>query len=217
MSREGRKSLRQTWIYGLGFGLIAAFLLLNGGIALTDKDMQPLGGVYSGNIFYLLFLFAFLFLPLNLANFPKIIRLAREQRWILPAGLGVFLVYLLTFQSTHPYNQTIPEYFIRNQLLMTVTGSLGLKSAFFLPAAWALLSIGVTKLRAKNYYWLYPFTIFSLLPLWLIEPRYAFVPLGFFLLFKEEQPAVVEGLTVGLYVIVSLLLLPPLRGELFFI
>jgi hypothetical protein len=136
---------------------------------------------------------------------------------VLPTGILTYLVYLLTFRSTHPYNQTQPAYFLRNQLLMTVTHSLALKTAFFIPVAWSMLSLGVTKLRQKNYYLLYPFTVLSLLPIWLIEPRYCFVPLSFFLLFKEEQSPLVEGLTIALYIVVCILLLSPLRSELFFI
>lgn len=211
------RSLRQTWFYWLGFGLFIVFVVMNEGVALTDQGMQPLENVHTGNVFYLLFLFAYLFLPLNLANIPKFIGLMGEKRWVVPAGLGAYLIYLLTFQSTHPYNHSHPDYFLRNQLLINVTDTVGLKSAFFLPVAWSLLSLGVTRLREKGFYWLYPFTLLSLLPIWLIEPRYAFVPLSLFLLFKEEGSPLVEGVTLAFYVITSILLLPPLRGELFFI
>jgi alpha-1,2-glucosyltransferase len=215
--RAFAKSLKQTWFYLFGFGVFGAYLFLNRGIALTDKGMQPLGGLYSGNIFYLLFLWAFLFLPLNLANIPKMIRLLKDWRWVLPTGFVTYMVYLLTFQSTHPYNQTHPSYFLRNQLLMTVTHSPTLKNAFFIPVAWSMLSIGVTRLRQKNYYSLYPFTVLSLLPIWLIEPRYCFVPISLFLLFKEEHSYLVEGLTIAMYIVVCIMLLSPLRSELFFI
>ena len=211
------RSLRQTWFYWLGFGLFIVFVVMNEGVALTDQGMQPLRNVHTGNVFYLLFLFAYLFLPLNLANIPKFIGLIGEKRWVVPAGLGAYLIYLLTFQSTHPYNHSHPDYFLRNQLLINVTDTVSLKSAFFLPVAWSLLSLRVTRLREKGFYWLYPFTVLSFLPIWLIEPRYAFVPLSLFLLFKEEGSSKVEGVTLALYVITSILLLPPLRGELFFI
>lgn len=211
------RSLRKTWFYWLGFGLFIVFVFMNEGVALTDQGMQPLENVHTGNIIYLLFLFVFLFLPLNLANIPKIMSLIRKQRWVAPAGLGFFLIYISTFQSTHPYNHSHPDYFLRNQLLINITDTLALKSVFFLPVAWSLLSLGVTRLREKSFYWLYPFTVLSLLPIWLIEPRYAFVPLSLFLLFKEEGSSLVKGMTLGIYFITSILLLPPLRSELFFI
>lgn len=211
------RSFRQTWFYWLGFGVFTVFVVMNEGVALTDQGMQPLENVHTGNIIYLLFLFAFLFLPLNLANIPKFIQLLREKRWVATAGLGAYLIYLLTFQSTHPYNHSHPDYFLRNQLLINLTDTVSLKSAFFLPVAWSLLSLGVTRLREKGFYWLYPFTLLSLLPIWLIEPRYAFVPLSLFLLFKEKDSSRVEWVALALYVIASILLLPPLRSEVFFI
>jgi alpha-1,2-glucosyltransferase len=211
------RSIRQTWVYWLGFGLFIVFVVTNEGVALTDQGMQPLENLHTGNVFYLLFLFAFLFLPLNLANIPKFLRLIVDKRWVVPAGLGAFLIYLLTFQSTHPYNHSHPDYFLRNQLLINITDAVSLKSAFFLPVAWSLLSLGVTRLQQKRFYWLYPFTLLSLLPIWLIEPRYAFVPLSLFLLFREEGSSLVERTTLAIYVITSIVLLPPLRSEMFFI
>jgi hypothetical protein len=216
--REFPKSLKMTWSYLAGFAVFVVFLVLNGGVALTVKAVQPLGGLYSGNIAYLLFLWTFLFLPLNLANIPKIIRLVTTRwRWILPTGFVAYLVYLLTFHSTNPFNLGRLNYYPRNRLLMAVTHSLALKSAFFIPVAWSALSISVTRLRQKNYYLLYPFIVLSLIPIWLIEPRYSFVPLAFFLLFKEEQSSLVEGLTIALYIVVCIALLPPIKSQLFFL
>lgn len=210
-------SLRKTWIYWLGSGLFLAFVVVNGGIALTNKEVQPLFRFELGNVYFLLFLFAFLFLPLNLANLSRIIGLLRTRGWALPALLGVYLIFLLTFESTHPYNQTFPDYYIRNQLLMTVTSGLIWKSAFFLPVAFALLSLAVTRLRELRFYWLYPFTALSLVPFWLIEPRYAFVPLSLFILFKEERSAWIEGTTLVFYVILSVMLVYLTRYEIMFI
>jgi alpha-1,2-glucosyltransferase len=211
------RSLRRTWVYLLGFALFLVFLIWNGGIALTNKGVQPLFKFIPGNLYFLLFLFAFLFLPLNLANLPAILRLVRKRKWVLLLLLLVFFIYLLTFTNTHPYNQSFPDYYLRNELLIWATSGLLPKTLFFLPVAISLLSLAVVRLRQKRFYWLYPFTVISLLPFWLIEPRYAFVPLSLFLLFKEEPAAWVDWLTVVLYLLLSLLLLYLMRAELFFI
>jgi hypothetical protein len=188
---------------------------------ITDVTIAPLGVCCPWQVSILetsfIFYSYFLFLPLNLANIPAIIRLIRGWRWMIPIGLAIFVIYLLTFQSTHPYNQTQPTYFLRNQLLIVVTQTPALYGAIFIPIAWSLLSLGVTRLRQKNYFLLYLFTVLSLLPFWLIEPRYCFVPLGLFLLFKEERSFLVEGLTIAFYVIVCILLVVPIHNELFFI
>jgi alpha-1,2-glucosyltransferase len=211
------RSLRKTWAFWLGFGLFLIFFIVNGGVAITNKSMQPSFRFESGNIFFLLFLFFFLFLPLNIANFPRIVTLIKKRPWVIAALLLVFLFYLLSFRSDHPYNQARPDYYLRNQLLMTVTSGLGLKSLFFLPVAYGLLSLGVTRLRQKPFYWLYPFTVLSLVPFWLIEPRYYFVPFSLFILFKEERSPLVEALTLFLYIPASILLVYLMRAEIMFI
>jgi len=215
--RSFPRSLRQTWIYWLGFGLFLAFLFVNKGIAISDKAVQPLFKFQTGNVFFLLFTFFWLFLPMNIANFPRILRFVRDQNWIVLEIMLIYLVYMFTFSSTHPYNQAFPDYYIRNKLLIAVTNEPGLKSLFFLPIAYALLSLCVTALQEKRFYWLYLFTLLSLVPFWLIEPRYYFVPLSLFILFKNERSSWVEWITVGVFIALSVVLLYYMRSETIFI
>ena len=204
--RDFLKSWRKTWIYWVGFGLFLAFLILNKGIALTDKAAQPLFVFQTGNIFFLLFLFFLLFIPMNIANFPRIVRFVRDHKWTWLGMFVIFLVYFFTFSSTHPYNEIDLNYYIRNKLLVAVTTNRGLEIAFFLPIAYALFSLCVTTLHEKRFYWLYPFTVISLIPFWLIEPRYSFVPLALFILFKKDRSPWVEWITIGMYLVLSAVL-----------
>jgi alpha-1,2-glucosyltransferase len=216
--RSFPKSLRQTWVYWVGFGLFLIFLIANQGIAITDKSVQPSFQFQTGNVFFLLFLFFFLFLPLNIANFPTIVQFIRQHIWLFLAIIaGVGLLYFLTFENTHPYNQVYPNYYLRNKLLMHVTASLVLKSLFFLPVVYGLLSLAVTTLTEKRFYWLYPFAVLSLVPFWLIEPRYFFVPLSLFILFKTERARWVEWLTIGIYMLLSVIFLFFTHNREFFI
>lgn len=211
------KSLRNTWIYWLGFGIFGVFIILNRGIAITAKELQPMFRFESGNVFLLLFLFFYLFLPLNIANIPAIVHIISKRRWIVLLVILTFLVYLFTFRSTHIYNQIDIDYFLRNKLLQTVTSSLIWKTIFFVPILFSILSLAVTTLRRNSYYLLYLFTILSLIPFWLIEPRYSFIPLSLFLLFKQEKSLVVEWLTIAMYIFIGILMLPAIRNGLFFI
>jgi len=201
------KSWRKTWIYWVGFIAFLAFLVLNKGIALTDKAAQPTGVLQTGNVFFLLFLFFLLFIPMNIANFPRIVRFVRDHKGTWLGIIVVFLVYFLTFSSTHHYNEIDLNYYLRNKLLAAVTTNRGLEIAFFLPIAYALFSLCVTTLHEKRFYWLYPFTVLSLIPFWLIEPRYSFVPLALFILFKKERSPWVEWITIGMYLVLSAVLL----------
>ena len=215
--RNFPRSLRQTWIYWLGFGLFIIFLLMNKGIAISDRSVQPLFKFEPGNIYFLLFLFFWLLLPMNIANFPRILRLVRERRWIILEIMLFYLVFMFTFYNTHPLNQYYPDYYLRNKLLILVTNEPVLKSLFFIPIAYALLSLCVTALHEKRFYLLYPFTLISLVPFWLIEPRYYFVPLSLFILFKKEHSPWVEWLTVGFFIALSAVILYYMRIETFFI
>ena len=89
---------------------------------------------------------------------------------MLAALLLLFGVFLLTYHNTHPYNNVRPGYYVRNALLMAADQRFAWKLAFFIPAAVSLLSLAVTRLEQKSFYWLYPFTILSLVPFWLVEP-----------------------------------------------
>jgi alpha-1,2-glucosyltransferase len=215
--RSFPKSLRQTWIFWVGFSLFFIFLVVNQGIALTVKSYQPMFMFQTGNVFFLLFLFFFLFLPMNIANFPSIVQFAQRHKWTIAGIAGLYLFYMFTFQSIHPANQIRLDLFLRNVLLMRVTSSPVLKSLFFLPVAYSLFSLAVTDLQAKLYYWLYPFTLLSLIPFSLIEPRYSFVPLSLFILVKKEHSRQVEWITVGMYGILSAVILYFTRKNIFFI
>jgi alpha-1,2-glucosyltransferase len=215
--RQFIPSLRQTWVFWLGFGLFLAFLIWNGGIAIGDRLAQPMNRLEIGNISFLLFAFALLLLPLNLANLPGIGRLEVTRRWVLPVILVICLVLFLAYHNTHPFNNVYPDYYLRNGFLMRLVTDLPLRAAFFGLAAFSLLSLGATSLVEKRFYWLYPFTLLSLLPIWLIEPRYYFVPLSLFLLFRVERRGWVEWLQVAYGAALSLVLLYYIRSSTIFI
>ena len=61
------------------------------------------------------------------------------------------------------------------------------QGVFLALAIWCILSLMVTRLRQPFHYWIYPFTIVFLLPLWLIEQRYTFIPFALWILFRREE------------------------------
>jgi alpha-1,2-glucosyltransferase len=213
---ELARFLRKTWVFWIGFALFAVFLVLNKGIAIGDKTTQPLFKLEAGNIYFLLFLFLPLFLPFFLANSARIGRLVWRRKWMLAALLLLFGVFLLTYHNTHPYNNVRPDYYVRNALLMKADQSFIWKLALFIPVALSLLSLGVTRLEQKSFYWLYPFALLSLLPFWLVEPRYYFVPYSLFILMQERRQGRLEWLAAGYNLVLALLLLYlTRRGALF--
>jgi alpha-1,2-glucosyltransferase len=205
--RQAGKSLARLPAFYLGFVLFAVFLVWNGGIAIGDTEMHPAFTLHFGNIYFILFLFSLVFLPLSINNLPRVAHLLRSRLWLLGVILLAYGFYLLTFKNDHIYNQINTEYFLRNIVLVQATSSLAWKSLFFLPVVYGGLSLAVTPLHSPRHYLLYPFTLLYLLPSWLVEPRYTLLPFCLFILYKMEMPEWLEYLTLGLWMLASYVLL----------
>jgi alpha-1,2-glucosyltransferase len=165
----------------------------------------------------MLLLFFFLFLPLNIQRFPEIVSYLKRHKlsWILIPAL--YAIYLLTFQPTHPYNQVGYVFFLRNRLLLFMNSTILWKSIFFIPMIYSVFALMVTKLKNRQYYWIYPASIVSLIPSWLIEQRYYLIPFSLFLLMREEGTPTTETLQVALYMPAAIYLLYGITAGNFFL
>lgn len=188
-------------VYYLGFFLFAIFAKLNGGIAIGDKGSHPFPSFHLGNVYFLLFLLGILFLPMHLLNLKKIFRYLRTNRFAPTIVVSFFVIGMMTFVNTHGYNQGLDSVFLRNRILSYFTLTPLLKTLFFVPTTLALLSLLVTRFSKPIHYLLYPMTVLYLLPSWLIEQRYYFVPIVFFLLLRRDQSVLAER-TQAIYSIV---------------
>ncbi len=206
---------RTLWIGGLGF---MVFAYINGGIAIGDKYMHPPAGFHLGNVYFCLFLHFFLFLPLHLSNTRKILLSAKSRPSTLTVLPLLFLLYWFTFNVDHPYNYgALTTHFLRNKILLFFTSDLSLRALFFIPVSFTVMSLMVTRLRRPSFYLLYPFTVLSLVPCWLIEQRYYMLPFSLFILFKEETSLRDELITLAYYVAGSLLLFNGIAKQTFFL
>ena len=197
--------LKKTWVFV--FGLVAAlcFFIYNRGFSLGDRAMHE-SGFYLGNIFFILFLFFFLFLPMNIGNFWKIKHFVKKNKWIWFVVLGIFFIYMKFFVVNHPYNLKAQDYFLRNLLLHKfMIGNL-IKTILFFPIAYSILSLCIIRLKRKEFYLFYLFAILSLIPMGLIEQRYYLIPFSLFILFKEGDKSWIEMVTICFYVILSVVL-----------
>ncbi len=182
-----KRHLPRCWVFLLGFAALVVFIVLNHGLTLGElKDFHPPGAISLGNTWFALLLGWLLLLPLHLANMGRIAGLFSRQGVItVPIGLGLILAgYLLTFHNDHPSNLKYPD-FLHNQLLVLVFTNIWTKTAFFLPIAWTLLSLPVTPLHGGTGCLLYPFWVLSMLPVVMIEQRYALPGFVLFLLLRK--------------------------------
>ena len=212
-------SLRQLARLGMSFGIAAAlfllFVLVNGGVAVGDRDAHPDMELHTENLLFMLVCFFLLFLPLIISKLPQIARLPPA----LLTGVALSSVLLLfgTFRVDHPYNVTTQETFVRNVILQAMTSSTLARVATSLAIALAALSLFVIRLRQPIHYLIYPFAALSVMPVWLIEQRYYFPAFALFMLFRESASPGVEGAMVVVNGLVAIYLFEGVVRGLFFL
>lgn len=176
-------ALKKTFLFVTPLIAFAIFVFLNGGVAMGNKDLHQASGLYPTQVFFCLLVFWLALLPMHINNLGSIFALLKARPWLilLLAALGV--AYYLSFDVSHPYNFP-SDYFVRNWVLYKLKDHQYWRLIAFIPMAWTLLSLIVTSLEKRSYYWLYPITLASLLPVHLIEQRYYIIPLVLLMLFR---------------------------------
>ncbi|WP_250461791.1 Dol-P-Glc:Glc(2)Man(9)GlcNAc(2)-PP-Dol alpha-1,2-glucosyltransferase [Microbulbifer litoralis] len=208
--------LRRSWLFAVFCALFSAFIYLNGGVAIGDAGNHKLG-LYPTQIFLLLFVIFFLFLPLHITNFRKILSRLKNEPLLPLFSVLLFALYILTFDASHGYNSPHMDFFLRNNLLEFIRTSFLTKLLAFIPALIALLSLMVTPLKRGSHYWIYPFMALSLLPIGLIEQRYFIVPIVLFMLFRKPISQKLEYLQATLYVPVTVYIFEGIAKYQFFL
>ncbi len=202
-----KKHLSLSWSFLTGFFVFAFLTISYGGASAGSNTMVKFTIVFPNNLFVMLFLYFFLFLPVNIPLTKEVGKwLVKNKRFFvfLPLLLLFFAIFQYFFRIEHPYNHMI--FFLHNQLLAYFTFNLFRKLVFFVVVICSLLFIIVTRLQSKIYYLLYPFTVLFFLPLWFIEQRYYIIPLTFFLLFRKHTHPVFERALVVYFLLISLYL-----------
>jgi alpha-1,2-glucosyltransferase len=211
-----KEHLRKTWVFVLGFILFVAFVIWNGGVAIGDADKHP-GKLSVGNIYFSLFTFVVIFLPLVIAKLKEIWLLLKSNK---AAQLFVFvsaLLFYLFFKCDHPYNNIDADFFLRNMMLSFFMQNTLLQWVFFAISLLGALCLMTIKLHEKEYYLMYAFAVLFLLPSWLIDVRYYIIPLVLFVLFKKESNKYVEHVTIIYFLVMSAWLLKMARTETWFL
>jgi len=208
---------KELWVYLLGFSAFLVFVITNKGFAIADKQVNPAFSFHLGNVYFMLFLFFFLFLPYNISKFKEIAECVRKNRLTPLYGGAFFITYILTFINNHPFNIQWTDYFLRHWILVTFSSNIFLKSLFFIPVFYSVFSLFVTRFYNKYYWFIYPFTLLYVTPHWLIEQRYYIIPFSLFVLFSKRESKLYDYITIISYFIISLLLLNGIKKGYFFL
>lgn len=221
-------ALRQNLLFVLGLAGFAAFVLVNGGVAVGDRSAHPFT-LSPGNLYLFLFLYFFLLLPVHLAALkPALARLASTR--VQALSLLLYVVFMLTFASDHPYNRvTILTFkfdnpqlighapFLRNELLHLATQNVLAKTLFFIPVLLSCLLLSKTRLVQPRFLLIYPLLLLLLTQSWLIEQRYSLVPLSLLLLARDRTSPPLEYATAGLCLVGSACFIYGIDRHLFFL
>jgi alpha-1,2-glucosyltransferase len=186
--------LTRYWTFivtGLTFLL---FVIANDGQAALGDDAgsHPLGTVHFTNVFFLLFLSCFMFLPLWW-GYRAAMMAALRRWWTWGALICLLPIFWWGFVNDHPHNNERADYFLPNALLIYFSSTPLRKLVFLVPVA--IAGLGMTSAPMKTPWWLVlPFSVLFLLPEWLVVPRYYIIPIAVFLVVREHASPASERL-----------------------
>lgn len=206
---------RRAWLFLPGFAAFAVFVVLNKGISLGDRSAHPAFEFRAGNVLFALFTVFVVFLPLHVANLPRVVQMIRARPWWLLVVAAVGVLFYCGTRFDHPYNRW--DRFLRNKFLIRIVDNPAFAALFFVAVAVALLSLAATRLKDRSFYLLYPVAVLSLAPSWLIDPRYAIPALALFVLFRTRSSWLVESANLGWSAALSLLILDGTARQAFFL
>jgi alpha-1,2-glucosyltransferase len=128
---------------------------------------------------------------------------ARHHVGLLAIPIAVFAAFWFGFHVDNPYNSVFPNLYIRNGVLLAIDGQPMVSAAAGIVAAIAVCGFAFTRLRPAHAVWLYPFAALFLAASWLIEQRYALVPMVLWLAFREQRGRAIEWATLALWLVLA--------------
>jgi alpha-1,2-glucosyltransferase len=172
-----------------------AFAVANKSPVLNRAPDHPFPFFSLGNVYFALFLFTVLFLPFVIAKAQIAWREVRHRPGVLLFFLLLGILYWLSFHVTHPFNQD--EESLKNIILLTITRGGMPKLGFFLLVLVGIITIAVTEFRWSFLPFLFLLSFLYLGGSWLIETRYAIIPIVLFLLLRKPESWRAEILQYG--------------------
>lgn len=204
-----------TFLLGLIFLL---FIIYSGhGLVVSSyaKSYVHLSFSLVNNVYFFLCLFVFLFIPVIVAQLSEIVSLVKRKPWVLIILLIFFPLFFLSFVNDHPFNQA--PWFLHNLVMVSFTQSPGMKIFFYLIISISVLTLATIKFREKYEYLIYPFGVIYLLPYWLIDVRYSFIPFMFLILFNKKKNITVMGATLLYFLFWCLVFVSGISNRWFFL
>lgn len=199
-----RELFARFWPYAIPLCTFLAFWAWNGSISLSHGQaaLHPLTFRF-GNPFFTLLL-AGVLLPLQaLAGLRACAAYMRTRPWLLALPVAGFALYWFGFRADNPYNGALPDFIPRNAFLLKLDSDATWRTSAGIAMMLAACGFAPTALRPSSAWWLYPFATLFLAASWLIEQRYAIVPLVLWLAFREHRSRWIEIVTLALWLVLA--------------
>jgi len=185
-----------------------AFWLWNGSISLSTEQaaLHPDFGLHGGNIGCAL-LVAGLLLPLHvLAGMRRYLAPWRAQPWRVLLPFVLALAFWFGFQADNPYNTVFPDYYLHNRLVQLIQPPALPRACAAVAFALAACGLAQYALRPRAALALWPVAALFLAGSWLVELRYAMVPLVMWLALRAPAARRIEYATLALWALLAVLL-----------
>lgn len=196
-----RAIVQRAFPYALPMIGFLGFWAWNGAISLsaTQSAAHPDLSLHLGNVLFAIVAAGGL-LPLHvLLGTRDFLAASRRRAWVLALPATVFLCFWFGFHADHPFNAMSPSYYLHNGLVMAIEGHAAVRAAVGVCAALAVCGLAFTPLRPAAAVWMYPFAAVFLAASWLIEARYASVPIVLWLAFRQQRSRAIEIATFALW------------------
>ena len=193
--------------YALVGVAFAAYWLLHGSVAFAPgaAAIHPDIGLHSGNLFYLMFIGALLFMLPCLRAWKDFAAQARRQPWWFALPFGLAIVYLVTFKVDNPYNLIEPPD-LRDWLLIRTQVSAAWYCIFGVIAVFGGVGLLRQKLLTREVLPFWFVTALFVSVIWLIEQRYYLISFALFMAWRAPQPPAIERATLALWAPLAVLL-----------
>ncbi|MEO7325518.1 MAG: hypothetical protein ABIW82_11880 [Dokdonella sp.] len=213
-----RELLLRLWPYAIPLGAFLAFWAWNGSISLSHGQaaLHPLT-LRLGNPFFTLLLAGMLFPLQVLAGLRDCAAQMRARPWLLALPAMGFALFWFGFHADNPYNGALPDFIPRNALLLRLDGNSIWRAGAGVVMMVAACGLATTALRPSGAWWLYPIAALFLAASWLIEQRYAIVPLVLWLAVREQRSRWIEIATLALWLVLAVWIFMGVAAGRFFL
>lgn len=201
------RAAREALPFLLPTACFVAFWVWNGSVSLsrTQSALHPDFSLHLGNVCFAV-LVAGLLLPLHaIEGFRGFVGRVRAHAWLAMIPVSLAAAFWIGFRADNPYNAVQPSYYLHNGFA-SLLGQSGWRAAAACVFAVAGCGLALVPLRPRAAWTLWPVAAMFLAASWLVELRYAMVPLALWLALRKPLRAGIEYATLALWAVLAVLL-----------